>query len=442
MEEEAINFSENELRDFLYENHKHSISDLITGRRAPAKWNGNGFPPIKLLIQRATEVKINETLDGIYSLSLSARELRLEKSEDTTTRIDLFGLSESSSLTIIELKKSKQTERQSYTELLAYANHFCSIFPGLNEEAINTILVAPMRSRTVRDAYAQEIIGNNKRSAALIPKEKDGSIQLQAYYPEEHYYRWFENSLLDDRSMCTVAVAFPIIDGWIDSDLKSKHGEIPEYSKAALNTIANSASHRLESEGFHAIVYASQKWGNIAQEIPYPNVIYAVFLNPFSSFRSANEQGIVFGNSSSKRIREIQQIQDQLREEEKEMWLAQMEQNFQGLATKIIIEEFEACFKSTDNSRLSREISLPNWECIKTSMLDSVFNHNLDVYQTGIIREIYQEYIKYIFDQKEDEIYYSDDLPKYSYKSFRAFLPVWEILRNLGLGESHQPPPD
>ena len=70
-------------------------------------------------------------------------------------------------------------------------------------------------------------------------------------------------------------------------------------------------------------------------------------------------------------------------------------------------------------------------------MINSVFTHNLDVYQTGVLRKIYLNYIEYIYSVNMDEIYYADDLPKYSYDTFRRFLPVWEILRGLGVGDEH-----
>lgn len=44
-------------------------------------------------------------------------------------------------------------------------------------------------------------------------------------------------------------------------------------------------------------------------------------------------------------------------------------------------------------------------------------------------------YISHIYDSQEDSIFYHDDLPQYSYDTLRKFLPVWEILRGLGLGE-------
>lgn len=431
-----MQLSENEFRDYLFENHKESLSNLICGRREPVEWNGEGFPPISILLQQMVEKKINYIVDGLESLVLSAKELRLEKIGDSTTRIDLLGNSDCIGLSIIELKKSKQTERQAFTELLAYANHFCSIYPGLTETAINSILIAPMETRTVRDAFVQEVLGNNKSSAALVPSDDDGNIKLTVYYPDPSYYKWFENNLLDDRSMYTVAIEFSEIEGWIDTD-KDNGQEIPDWSRSALNTISNSISHRLEAEGFHSIVYATQQWGEIGQLFPHPNMIYAVVLNPFASFRSASHEGEIYGDTNEGRISEIQSIYDQVDEQERRFWLESLEFNFHELAIRIVKEEFDKCFRNTDGSKIESEISLPDWYGVKTSMINSVFTHNLEIYQTGLLRKIYSSYLDYIFEIGWDDIYYSDDLPKYSYKALRAFLPVWEILRGLGVGDEH-----
>ncbi len=71
------------------------------------------------------------------------------------------------------------------------------------------------------------------------------------------------------------------------------------------------------------------------------------------------------------------------------------------------------------------------------SLIDAVCVHNLDVYRTGLLREVYLKYIEYIYIKGYDPIYYSDDLQKYSYLTFRKFMAVWEILSGLGLGEEH-----
>ena len=126
-------------------------------------------------------------------------------------------------------------------------------------------------------------------------------------------YRWFENNLLDDNSMSVVAISFPIIKGWIDSDLGLNTGEIPDYSKNALNTISSSISNRLESQGIHSFIYASQKWGEIAKVFPYPNSIFIVAINPFSSFRTSIQDGSVNGESNPIRLSEVQSIYERSR---------------------------------------------------------------------------------------------------------------------------------
>jgi hypothetical protein len=431
-----MNFTENEFRDFLFTNHKDNLYSLIIGRREPVVWADENFPPIHFLLQQRAEKKINEMLDNLKCLILAAKELRLEKEGDSTTRIDLFGNSESAGLTIIELKKSKQTERQAFTELLAYANHFCSIFPGLKEGSITSILVAPMETRTVRDAYVQELVTNNKNALALIPEEEKGIIKLKVFYPDKSYYQWFENNLLDDRSMLTVAISFQEITGWIDTDFKSLSKKIPEHSRDALNTISSTISHRLEASGLHSLVYSSQKWGEIAQLFPYPNTIFVAAINPFGSFRTSVYEGDVYGDSKEGRLQDVQSIHNQLSEDEKEFWLDTMGSNFHGNLIRIVEKEFESCFRNKDQIGITKEISLPDWYGLKTSMIDSVFTHNLDIFLTGLLGEIYFEYVKYVYEIKKDEcIFYGDDLPKFSYDTLRNFLGVWEILSGLGLGD-------
>lgn len=429
-----IKFNENEFRDHLFDNYKDSIYNLIVGRKEPIVWGKNEFPPIHILLQQNIERKINEIVDSVSELVLLAKELRLHRESDSVSRVDIFGNSYTSGPTIIELKKSKQTERQAFTELLAYSNHFCTIFPGLAENSITSILIAPMKCRIVRDSLAQQLIINRKNFIALIPDENNGKIELRIYYPDVSYYQWVENKLLDDRSMLTTAISFSTIDGWIDTDIKSEDGKIPEYSKEALNTISNTISHKLESLGYNSLVYVAQMWGRVAQVFPYPNTLYVVTINPFASFRTSIYKNTVYGDSEYERIKNVRLIYDQLNEQDREDWLENMEGFFHDNLIEIVRKEFDNCFLNKEADEIQQEISTPNWYGVKTSMINAVTVHNLDIYLTGFLREIYLEYINYVYNTDECCIFYGDCLPKYSYKTFRKFLPIWEILSGLGFG--------
>lgn len=431
-----LTISENAFRDYLFDHHKEDFASLIVGRREPVQWTEDSFPPIRFLLQQSAEKKINEIIDQMETLALIAKELRLERDAPHPTRVDLLGSSAETGVTIIELKKYDQTERQSFTELLAYSNHFCSLFPGLTESAITSVLVAPMETRTTKDAYVQELVINRKNILALIPHEKSGVFSLEVFYPDESYYQWFENNILNDHSMTCVTISFPLLDGWIDSDLKSKDRGPPQYSVDALNTVANAIAHRMEADGFHAIVYATQKWGEIAAQFPFPNTIVVAAMNPFSSARTSVREGEVYGNSEVGRLEQVQAIYDQLTDEGKEMyWVDTMESDFQGRLIRAVRDQFALCFLNR-TARLRCEIGLPNWYGLKTSVVDAVTTHNLNAYTTGLLRRIYLEYIQYIYKKGVDEIYFSDDLPKYSYKTLKHFLAVWEIFRGLGFDGS------
>lgn len=292
-----------------------------------------------------------------------------------------------------------------------------------------------MQTRTVRDAYVQELIVNNKNVISLVPSTDNGNITLSVFYPDKTYYQWYESNLFDDRSMSTVAISFPIIEGWIDSDIKDRDSGIPEYSESALNTISNSISHKLDSLGIHALVYASQKWGEIGQLFSYPNTVFVVATNPFSSFRASVNEGSVYGGTGPDRIQEIQNIYDHLHDDDKEFWLERMESDFHGRLKRIINNEFKLCFQNDEGIDIKTEISLPDWYGLKTSMIDAVFTHNLDIYLTGLFRSIYMSYVTHVYRSGDDPIYYSDDLPKFSYQMLREFLPVWEIISGIGFGE-------
>jgi hypothetical protein len=434
-----MDISENEFRDFLFNNHSKNFSSIIVGRREPVEWQGKDFPPLHILLQQRSEKKINEALDNLEDMILGACELRLARDSDSTTRIDLVGNSESTGLTIIELKKSKQTERQAFSELLAYSNHFCTIFPGLKESSLTSILVAPMETRTTRDAYTQELVSNNKCILALVPKYETGKAELSVYYPDAAYYKWFENNLLDDRSIITVALAFQEIKGWID--LETGQQGMPKHTAKALNTLTSSISNTLEANGYHSMCYSTQPWGEIASglNLPYPNVIYVAAINPFSSFRTAITEERISGSSQAGRIAEVQAIHDQLSESEREFWIETVEGNFHSRLIRLVSNEFEKLLKNKENKKVRFEISLPDWYGLKTSVIDSVTVNHGDIYLTGLLREIHSEYMEYIYKPEVDyALYYSDDIPKYFYRSLRTFLPIWEILSGLGFGEEER----
>jgi hypothetical protein len=427
--------TENEIRDFLFKNHKNDLQTLIVRTRAPLVLPQDTFPSIAQLLQNRTEAKINKMIENLKTLQLDGKEVRLVRDSDSTTRIDLLGsIADSGDLVIIELKKSGQTERQAFNELLGYSNHFCTLFPPLSESSIQSILIAPMEGRGVRDALAQELIINKKNTLALIPRIDGEKIALEAYYPSELYYRWVENNVLDDSSMTVVTASFPLVDGWIDAG--EPGGMPPDYTQNAFKTMTGLVSQRLEEAGLHGFVYARQYWAETCPAFALPNSLVLCVVNPFSQLRTSSSEGAVFGDSDQLRLDAVQAIVDQV--PDNEYWLESLHSAFMGQAIRIMQDSFEEFFISQDGLAVRPEISMPDWWSFKTNMIEAVICHNMHIRLTGILRTVFGDYIAHCYLNGIDEIYFSDDLPKFGYIAHDHFLAVWEILNGLSWTEMEE----
>lgn len=418
--------NEAKFRKFLYKKHKSSIIELVDRSHEHFAVSGDEFPNISNLLRVRTERKINNLVNRLEELTINGKEVRLVRKNDSTTRIDLLGrLQEDGGLVIIELKKSHQSERQAFNELLAYANHFCTLFPSLTESSILSLLVAPMEGRGIRDAVAQELIINNKNILALQPYFQCDKVILKPYYPNELYYVWMKNQMLSDDCFTVVVASFPIINGWIDSGKT----EPPAYTKKAFQIITKTIAQKAEKESLSGFVYARQHWEEIAQEFPYPNSIILCLMNPFSQLEIDDQKNLVFGDTNKDRIKEIQTLVDQL--DTSDEWMEGLQSSLAGQGIRIIQESFGEIFGSNQNESSNYEISLPNWKIFKASNIESVYCHNLSTTSFGLINFVLNEYAQFCYDRKFDDIYYADDLPKFPYLTKESFLATWELICEL-----------
>jgi hypothetical protein len=172
----------------------------------------------------------------------------------------------------------------------------------------------------------------------------------------------------------------------------------------------------------------------MATLFPNPNTIVIAAMNPFCSYRTSVHEGVIYGCSDEGRLAQVQAIYDQLTDDGRDYWINSMESSFHDKLIRAAREQFEFCLLSR-TATIRPEISLPNWYGLKTNFIDAVATHNLNLHRTGLLREIYLEYIEYIYDKQVDEIFYSDDLPKFAYGTLTPFLPSWEIFSGLGYDE-------
>ena len=104
-----------------------------------------------------------------------------------------------------------------------------------------------------------------------------------------------------------------------------------------------------------------------------------------------------------------------------------MESDFSGRLIRAVRDQLEFCLLNESES-IHVEIGLPDWYGFKTSMVDAVFTHNLEAYTTGLLREVYTEYVCYLYETGQQEV-------MFGYQMLTPFLAVWEICSGFGYEE-------
>ena len=428
--------NETEFRDLLFREHRETLFDLIRiDAQKPVQEKYYTLRIAELLKSR-TENMLYSRIKRMQELILDGKEVRLVREGDSTTRVDLLGhLEEDGDLVIIELKKSYQTERQAFNELLAYANHFCTLFPFLTESSFTSMLIAPMEGRGVRDAFAQELIVNEKNIIALQPEITEDCVSLTPHYPSDLYYRWIENHLLSDEGFIVITASFSLIDGWIDAGPPDAE-KPPQYSKDAFHTIARVVAQKAEKLRLSGFVYARQYWKEIGQLFPYPNTIVLCLFNPFSLVEADVHEGQVFGRAPESRTKDLQSLINQFHGVDE--WFYGLSSSFQGQGIRVIQEVFKELFGRDNGDVPTLEIGLPHWKGFKESAIESVFCHNMAINTFGLIQVVVDEYFQRCYETGFDEIHYQDDLPKFPYQVKNNFLAVWEAISGISRMEEDQ----
>jgi len=179
---------EKDIQKYLWDKRKN-FEDLIEKIDIPEKikhekpWE---YTPSEIIYNILIE-KYREMYEGIFNLSIFAYEVPLNKESDAAIRADFLGvLNGRNGLAVVELKKSKQTERQAFTELLAYGSHVRGVFAPMSKMDIAYILIAPMQERIVREATIQNFIYDRNEIFALIPiwqNDDLATLKLKPWIP-------------------------------------------------------------------------------------------------------------------------------------------------------------------------------------------------------------------------------------------------------------------
>ena len=409
--------TEHEIQNFIWKN-KDDWGNLIEEFNFPDKHQFDddehsihSLCPETILYNELID-RLVETHKNIEGLRLFGCEVPLKKESESTIRADLLGIIEGvSGIAIIELKKSAQTERQAYTELLAYASHLSSIFPTMSKDDITYILIAPMKERIVREATIYSFLFDEKPVCAFIPSWNNDDIstlKLTPWIPTEKDIINVTQNVFSQKNIDIFKVTWDRIEDW-----NAEKGENPdEYMINRMNRITSYAAQLMESKGIHGFVFTSQSF----PEIPFlQNAIIVAGINPFKVAKDnylVKEGHNPFKlDSVSDNAINLLQIIPELANKAKELneeneYLYDLIVTWDNTLAKIAFDTVKLMTTNDNNQRFERGWGGMNWEQYQSIMLEDSLCFNYKIIPTGLVRKLFVDYTV------EDYKY----LAKYGYK--------------------------
>ncbi|GAB0523027.1 hypothetical protein BT08F39_44050 [Escherichia coli] len=405
-----IKFTEKEIQNYIWENRNNFPELLIEPAGLEVLEFNEDLSDVtaQLLIKNRINSKLSNLHSKLYGLEFIGCEVPLEQNSNSTIRADFLAIfCDDTGLAVIELKKSEQTERQAFTELLAYSNHMTTLFPSMTKNDSVYILISPMETRIARDAVIQSLIFDNRDIIALIPTFSDPlditSLKLELWIPDQTELATFSNIAFreDNFSVCKLSWEYDA-ERW-DA---ARGEELLHSFVSQFDNISCLAAQYMEESGVHGFTYCSQLWPELSQALPFTNSLVLVGMNPYAvgsvqhlSTEDDNYDDIPDPNSYTPHISELigKLGEGELYEANIDVlsglhctWISQL--------YRIGKQVIELTTRNTDGKYVHVEYGFMNWEIYQRSLLEDVFCNNFAIRSTGLIRHLYTDILKLDYD--------------------------------------------
>lgn len=377
--------------------------------------------------------KYKKLWNEIKLMQLFGCEVPLKKDNDSTIRADFLASFEGiNGIGIIELKKSNQAERQSFTELLGYAGHIKTLFAPISKLDITYILIAPMQERIVRESVINQLYYEQINIFAIIPKWENDDINTLKLKPWIPSLTEVENITKEVFYKNNFVVFKVVWDGLIGDWSPEEKGENPTQDMIdKMNIVSSYTSQIMEERGINGFCYTSQAYSEDRDYGHLINAINIVGLNPYIATRHRHIMNTVPKecrkeidniDSFSVKINDIiPEIKNKYYQEgDTEDIFDFLESNWSEEITKIGFEVVETLTKSIDKEFIETSYGEFYWSDFQKNWIEHIMVHNFNIHPTGLIRRLYWEYSKLDYDyiakfgcDEHPMCYESDDIPKY-----------------------------
>lgn len=407
--------TEREIQDFIWDNKdnwKELIQDFIFPHTYEFKTSHSieSISPGQLIYNSVIN-RLEVLYLEIKDLELLGVEVSLSKSGESTIRADFLGMEPGApGIAIVELKKSRQTEREAFTELLAYSNHINTLFPTHTKDDTILILITPLEARIVKEAFLQTLLFEKKRVFIFIPEFSNSSnvkaLKLRPYIPTfNDIVRLSEVAFAKRNFDVRVIVWWDTPDFWNNSAKNGEGRKDPTAEqKALMNSVSSLAAQFMEEKQINGFVYTSQCWPEL--EMPLPNSLVLVGLNPYKVandlFYLENYPDIKFSD-----IPRIDNFDDapSLSDFISGLKLERNEPMYENYISSLSLAWESHLFMIGQNivdlvnlnvhkDRVSTDRGRMTWDEFESNFIENVACFNYDIRPTGLIRELYLETTK------------------------------------------------
>ena len=280
-----MKISEKTIQEYIWKN-KNNLSNLFEEVEFPKlikKEKPWELDPSEIIFNTIIS-KYKKLWKEVKLINLFGCEVPLKKSNDNTIRADFLANFEGfNGIGIIELKKSAQTERESFTELLGYGSHIKTIFAPMSKLDITYILIAPMQERIVRESIINKLLYEQINTFALIPiydENNINSLKLKPWIPELNEIKNIIREVFHESNFTVFKVTW---DGLVGEWSPKYKGDYPtQEMKDRMNIVSSYTAQIMEEKGINGFCYSSQVYSEqLDYNGPLTNAINIVGLNPY-----------------------------------------------------------------------------------------------------------------------------------------------------------------
>lgn len=383
-------FTEKQLRDHLWD-QRENWPELIDPAPPLVQYvfaeDLSDVTPGRLLLN-LTRRRLAELDEAVRAMRLIGKEVKLHQEGESTIRADLMGrFPDDSGLAVVELKIGDQTERQSFTELLGYANHFVGMFPTMCRSDMVYVLVAPIQNRIVKEAILQALLFDRKPVCPLTwtaaNPEDVTTVRLQPWIPTEQDLRPLAQQAFSPKN-------FSIEQGvWADEEGR--------WTDRELNSLCSLVSQEMEAEGIHGFVYCSKEFEEVGSLLP--NTVTIAGLNPFEV---AHDNYCITEletplNQLQTTLHSDVQLQDLVPgleedgQEADDNFLRSLSVGWLSHLIRVRQKVVRRSLKRNDGEAIQQDRGAMNWHQLMQSFADRQCDY-CEVRPTGIIRDVLWEY--------------------------------------------------